>query len=199
MPKKNLVKRYSAHTSYHVYIHGHRRQTVFADRRDVNAFIGRLRELLLRGTLPQSGVSAVLDVELLAYALVPNHVHMLIHQRADTGAIPRMMRSLIAPYARRFNDRYGRAGSVWEDYYKARRVSAGEDRMEMVTYIHLNRDGNARSVFTSHPDYLGERVQPWLNVERGLRPFGGSEGYREFISDRERIRAARRRARLLDY
>lgn len=161
--------------------------------------MAKLRGLLEYEIAGRNGASVRLDVELLAYALQPNHFHFLLHQRADDGAIPRLMRGLVAPYANYFNHRHGRSGPVWQRAYRARRVASGEDHMETVTYIHLNRDGQARSAFTSHPNYLGERVQSWLNAEPGLRPFGGREGYREFIGDRERIRAARQRARLLDY
>lgn len=198
MPQRNLIKQYRPQSTYHVYSRGHERRPVFADGRDVAVFMAKLRGILSYGIGGHSDPPERLDVELLAYALQPNHFHLLLHQNSDALAIPRLMRGLVAPYANYFNHRHSRSGPVWQRVYRARPVVAGDDRLETVAYIHLNRDGDARSQFTSHPDYLGERVQLWLKPERGLRPFGGTEGYREFIEDRERIRAARRRAGLLD-
>lgn len=199
MPRKNLVKQFRPNSDYHVYSRGFNRLPVFMDDRDTAEFLGRLRSLLITGRPNPMGRATRLDVTLLAYALVPNHFHLHLHQGEDPFAIRRLMYALTPPYARYFSDKYGLKGKrpVWHGAYFARPITDATDRLEVVTYIHLNRNGRERSEYTSHANYLGTRSDPWVDHERGLRPFGGSEGYANFIADRERVRAARRMAREL--
>jgi REP element-mobilizing transposase RayT len=200
MPRKNLVKQFKPHSDYHVHSRGFDRLPVFVDKRDAAAFLGRLRSLLITGRPDPMGLATRLDVTLLAYALLPNHFHFLLHQGDDRFAIRKLMYALKPPYARYFSDRYGLKGKrpVWEGAYYARPIADATDRMEVVTYIHLNRSGHERSEYTSHPCYLGTRSDSWIDHRRGLRPFGGREGYENFMADRERVRVARRMARELD-
>jgi hypothetical protein len=199
MPRRNLVKAFKPNSDFHVYNRGFNRLPVFREARDTAEFLGRLRSLLVIGRRDPMGRAMRLDVTLVAYALVTNHFHLYLHQGKDPFAIRELMYALTPPYARYFSDKYGLNGKrpVWQGAYRARHISDAADRMEVITYIHLNRDDRERSEFTSHANYLGTRSDPWIDCERGLRPFGGREGYVNFIAERERVRTARRRAREL--
>jgi REP element-mobilizing transposase RayT len=200
VPRKNQRKQFTPNTGYHVHSRGFNRLPVFTDECDTNEFLSRLRSLLICGPRDAMGRATKLDVDLVAYALVPNHFHLYLHQGADPFAIRRLMRALKPPYARYFSDKHSLKGKrpVWEGTYFARPITDAKDRLEIVTYIHLNRDGCERSEYTSHPNYLGLRADPWVDHRRGLRPFGGVEGYRRFIESRDQIRGARRLAREFD-
>ncbi len=107
------------------------------------------------------------------------------------------MYALTPSYAKYFKHRHGDSSNrpVWGGAYRARPVIGATDRMEVIAYIHLNRDEGERNEFTSHPVYLGERFEPWVARNEGLRPFGGVAGYQGFIANRDRIRSARQAAR----
>jgi putative transposase len=47
-----------------------------------------------------------------------NHVHLLITPD-EVGALSRLMHTFSRNYARRFNHRHGRIGTLWEGRYKA--------------------------------------------------------------------------------
>ena len=109
-----------------------------------------------------------------AYALMPNHVHVLVTPSDDAG-IARMMRSIGARYVPYFNRRYRRTGVLWEGRFRAAPVRSTDYLLNCHRYIELNpvRAGlaagaadwewssfsrNARggedSMITSHADYL---------------------------------------------
>lgn len=201
MPRKNLVKDYRPDTGYHVYNRGFEQAAVFVDDIDHADFMRRVRDLLLSQARGRRDELIAPDVTLVAFALMRNHFHLYLHQGEDPGAIRRFMRALTPAYSRNFADRHGLSGvrPVWEGAYRARPVYGAAGRIDLISYIHLNRHGRERSRFTSHPNYLGDRADKWLDHERGLRPFGGSDGYRRFLDDKERIRAARRYAAELEW
>ncbi|MDH5833425.1 transposase [Luteimonas kalidii] len=53
-----------------------------------------------------------------AYVLMPHHVHLLVTPMAP-GHLARLMQALGCGYARYFNDRYSRTGTLWHRRYKA--------------------------------------------------------------------------------
>lgn len=201
MPRKNLVKQYRPNTGYHVYNRGFEREAVFRDQVDCAEFMSRLRRLLLGHATGRAGRPVRPKVRLLAYALVPNHFHLYLTQDSDPLAIRRFMNALTPAYARHFSARHRLTGvrPVWDGAYRARPVHGAASSMDLISYIHLNRDGSARSEFTSHPNYLGDRNDSWIDHRRGLQAFGDTDGYRRFLGDKERIRAARRSAREFEW
>jgi putative transposase len=110
-----------------------------------------------------------------AYALMPNHVHLLVTP-AHAAGIARMMRSIGARYVRYFNRRYRRTGVLWEGRFRAAPVRSTDYLMNCYRYIELNpvraglaagaaawewssfgrnANGAEDSLVTRHPDYLG--------------------------------------------
>ncbi|MBI4898257.1 MAG: transposase [Actinobacteria bacterium] len=200
MPRLNLVKDFRPHAEYHVYNRGHAGRAVFRDAHDFDEFRRRLQTLLTIGRSDSGGRTSPFDLSLIAYALMDNHFHLLLRQGSNPLEIRRFMYALTPGYARYFKHRHGDSSDrpVWGGAYRARQVIGATDRMEVVAYIHLNRSGAERSEFTSHPVYLGDRAEPWVARDHGLRPFGGVAGYREFIASREQIRSARNAAHTFD-
>jgi REP element-mobilizing transposase RayT/DNA-binding transcriptional ArsR family regulator len=71
-----------------------------------------------------------------AWALIPNHFHLLIR----TGLIPvaTVMRRLLTGYAVSFNYRHRRSGHLFQNRYKSILCQADPYLLELVRYIHLN-------------------------------------------------------------
>jgi putative transposase len=109
----------------HVIFRGVDRCAIFRDDGDREQFLARLSRLLV-GT----------DTECLAWALLTNHVHLLLRPRQTRLAF--LMRRLLTGYALYFNRRHQRSGHLFQNRYKS--IACEEDAylLELVRYIHLN-------------------------------------------------------------
>lgn len=85
----------------------------------------------LREALDESGC------ELHAYALMTNHVHLLVTPR-DVHGPARLFKSLGRRYVRHFNGRYRRTGTLWEGRYRSAVVDSIAYTFACCRYIELN-------------------------------------------------------------
>ena len=72
-----------------------------------------------------------------AYALMTNHVHLLVTP-ANIAAASRMMQRLGRLYVRYFNARYHRSGTLWEGRFKSALVDSSTYFLSCSRYIDLN-------------------------------------------------------------
>lgn len=91
---------------YHVFNRGNNRQTIFFERENFAFFLQLLHECF-----PQN------DVEIVAYCLMPNHFHLMIHTHNDTLASH--MQSLSLRYTKSINESRKRVGSLLQGRYKS--------------------------------------------------------------------------------
>lgn len=111
---------------HHVVHRGHNRQPVFTDAGDYEAYLANLQEF-----------KAVFGVQVHAYCLMPNHVHLLLApERSDGLAL--LMRRLAGRHAARRNRRAKRTGAVWENRYYSSLVSREAYHLACCRYIELN-------------------------------------------------------------
>jgi putative transposase len=110
----------------HVIQRGNDRQAMFHGTSDRRLFLGLLREGSRR-----------CSVEVHAYVLMPNHVHVLATP-ANADAMPRMMQWVGCNYVRWFNDCNGRTGTLWEGRYRASAVEHERYLLTCMRYIELN-------------------------------------------------------------
>lgn len=76
------------------------------------------------------------DAQLLAYAVMPSHLHVLLRQgRSELGAV---MQPLLRRVARRVQRHHGFEGSVVERAFRDRRCETADHAREALIYIHLN-------------------------------------------------------------
>jgi putative transposase len=76
-------------------------------------------------------------VQILAFCLMPNHVHFLIKEIREKG-ISTFMRKFQNSYAKYFNTKTERSGSVFQSMFKAVRILTDEQLIHVARYIHLN-------------------------------------------------------------
>lgn len=109
----------------HVIVRGIERRDIFMDDEDRHSFVQRL-SLLLEKT----------NTSCLAWALIPNHFHILL--RTSDVKLATFMRRLLTGYAVVFNHRHDRSGHLFQNRYKS--IICQEDGylLELVRYIHLN-------------------------------------------------------------
>jgi len=78
-----------------------------------------------------------LSLEVFAYCLLDNHVHLLIKEQT-LGDIIMAMRKLLTPYACWFNQKYLRSGALIANRYRSECVESDEYLLTLVRYIHQN-------------------------------------------------------------
>jgi REP element-mobilizing transposase RayT len=167
------------------------------------------REALLSAEL-RSGVIAIIrdqlhfcDVELLAYAIMPNHFHLVIRQ----GGAPlcRFMQPIMRRMALLVQRAFDREGHVFERRYRDRPCSDPFHLRNSIAYTHMNpmRAGLTTRPeeypWTSHNAWVGHvnaadgKVDP-VALDRALPLFATAEtrsltelreDYRTFLARRE--------------
>ena len=110
---------------HHIICRGIERQTIFQDDYDRDNFISRLSAIV---TETRTGC--------LAWALIPNHFHLLL-KSGDTS-IATVMRRLLTGYAVTYNRRHNRHGHLFQNRYKSILCQEDAYLLELVRYIHLN-------------------------------------------------------------
>jgi putative transposase len=76
-------------------------------------------------------------VEIIAWCLMPTHIHLVVKQLKD-GGISKFMSNTLNSYSRYFNIKHNRKGPLWEGRFKKILVKSDEQLLHLTRYIHLN-------------------------------------------------------------
>lgn len=134
---------------YHVLVMGQGGQPIFLTDEDKRKYVGLLAEY--RG---------VCDYKLYAYALMENHVHLLINE--NEGEISRIMKRIGTSYVYWFNNKYNRQGQLFQDRFKSETVEDEQEFKHVLEFIHNKpvRDGLTADAgeyaFTSYRNYFDD-------------------------------------------
>jgi len=170
-------------TLHHVMVRGIERTALFRDDIDRADFVARLATLAAQGAWT-----------VYAWALLPNHAHLLVR----TAAVPlaTSMRRLLTGYVVNFNRRHRRVGHLVQNRYKSIVVEAEPYLLELVRYLHLNPlrakvvpdlRALARYPWSGHGALLGTVPRPWQATGELLAQFGPTRArarraYRAFVA-----------------
>lgn len=166
---------------HHVILRGNNRQCIVQDDVDRQ---GLLDLLAFHAKDKQVAVHA--------YVLMDNHLHLLITPEID-GGMSRLMQSVGRAYVKRFNERWGRTGTLWEGRFRSGLVQSEKHLMACMVYIDLNpvRAGMvnrpADYPWSSHRHYVGLSNQRWLTPHAlfwalGNTPFAREQAYEALVS-----------------
>ncbi|GHU07741.1 hypothetical protein FACS189431_2810 [Alphaproteobacteria bacterium] len=187
MPKKNIVKEYAPDTYYHIYSRGVNKAKVFLDEQDKTVFCSLLKRYLsskdARDIERRAYTNFRDEIDLVTYALMPNHFHMLVYQKENERTITRFMRSLMTSYSMYFNKKYQRQGPVFQSNYLAIRIDSDEYLTHLSRYIHCNPSNWENSKDSSMDFYRGDRRASWVKPAPVLDMFPNFESYIEFLND----------------
>ena len=114
-----------AEAFYHVIARGNKGAKVFKNPQDYKLYLQFLKEYKKR-----------YPFLLYAYALMPNHVHLLIE--VQETPLSKIMQSLQFRYTRHYNLKYRTWGHLFQGRYKAILCEKDLYFMELSAYIHLN-------------------------------------------------------------
>lgn len=171
--------------TFHVTAHGVGDTKIFLCSQDKREFLSRycnyLSPQVIRNSSRRRYRKLHDEVSLLAYCLMDNHFHLILHQETAEGMANLMARTQTA-YVRYFNDRYRRRGPLFDARYAAQPIRDHRHAKFSIAYTHLNHEAEQRDYeFSSHRLYLGEYNCDWIDVRRGIRIYGGVDAYRAFL------------------
>jgi len=134
--------------------------------------------------------SRKLLVEILLFALMKNHFHLLLKQKAENGIV-KFMQKLGTGYTMHFNKKYERVGCLLQGRFKAVEIEEHAHFLHIPHYIHTNPlelsnyRGSTSIVekmrflenyrWSSFPDYIGKKNYPSVTQREFLLDFFGGE------------------------
>ena len=144
---------------YHVTARGDRREDIYEDDQDRQAFL-----LILERVITQ------LNWTCYAWCLMDNHYHLLI--QTPDGNLSKGMRQLNGVYTQASNRRHRRVGHLFQGRFKAILVDSDAYLLELARYVVLNpvRAGRVKKpadwTWSSYRASVGlEPAAPWLAVD----------------------------------
>ncbi len=169
MPRKRRVDIEGA--VYHVTARGNHQQRLFYGPEDYILYLSLLREAVER-----------FGLRVLAYALLPNHVHLLC--RRGPTPLAKVMYYVQRRFAIHHNRRLGVRGHAFEDRYHAKLCEKEEYLWAVVRYIHDNPiqaglcDRPGDYPWTSYHAYASGQ---WdlVDQQEAANLFGPPEGVRD--------------------
>lgn len=156
-------------------------QTIFTGKRDYLRYIENL-----------SKYSKKFSVKILAFALMPNHVHLLVQQLTDSP-LSKFVQVQNTAYVNYFNLRFKRYGSLFQSHFRALMIDSDEYLVHVSRYIHLN-PSSAQLVlkpedyfWSSYRIYLGLDDSDFVDKKTVLTYFSSKDqvqDYRDFVASR---------------
>ena len=130
------------------------------------------------------------SIDILAYALMSNHFHLLVRQRQE-NAITQTLANISNSYAKYFNIKHHRVGPLYQGPFKAVHVETDQQLIHLSRYIHINpvvvgvmtQEELLSSPRTSFPEYLGQSETLFTDVKPILSHFVSPESYKIFVFD----------------
>lgn len=177
-----LARLAQAGLTQHLIHRGHNRQPIVLDDEDRRSLLAALHEC-----------AATQKVAIHAYALMDNHLHLLVTPSTDEG-VGRLMQSLGRRYVAGFNRRHGRSGSLWEGRYRGAPLEPQAYALQAMRCIELNpvRAGAvaqpADYAWSSCAHHLGLRRDPLVSDPPaywalGNTPFDREIHYRRWLEE----------------
>lgn len=225
MPVRNV--QLVAGEYYHIYNRGNSKQKIFRDQSDYDRFVKYLylcnstKNINFRDDIVGTNINAFsfergsVLVSIGAWVLMPNHFHLYLSISPTSGVgekdeesknkITEFMRKLSSAYAKYFNEKYERTGSLFEGRFKAVRMVRDNQAKYLFSYLHLNpikliqKDWKEKGIknkskalqflesykWSSYLDYLGKvrKENIVLDRENFLEYFGRIEDFKNDILD----------------
>ena len=115
----------SATMTQNVGLKGLNDQNVFHDDEDREVFLKKIEQ-----------ASATSGVLVSAWALMDNHVHLLMHGEVEDFAS--FFQSLRKTYAVHYNEKYEHTGTIWKGRYYSKPINSVEQFCQTAAYIFNN-------------------------------------------------------------
>lgn len=128
-------------------------------------------------------------IEIIAYCLMPTHIHLILKQLSDKG-ITIYLSNFLNGYTRYFNTKHKRKGPLWESEFKNVLVKNDDQLLHLTRYIHLNPvtasivNKPENWTFSSYNEYASQtKKEPIICNFNGVMEINPLL-YRKFVNDR---------------
>lgn len=193
---------------YHVYTRAVDKRPLYEGNQDYDRCVALMRYCLPAGHVPSfstlkrmprevrerwaahwrvDGIQEL--VEVLSYCLMPNHLHLLLRELV-TGGISKYLQRVLASYARYFNERSERTGTLFSSRFNSVHVASDEQLLHVSRYIHLNP--SVAGLVQNPLEYPWSSLLEYLDRSRVADPFCRTDlilsmlpppQYRSFVLD----------------
>lgn len=204
MPRRNLV--FGTDEAYHVFNRSVGNVNIFSSKIHLRKTIEIVNYYRYPQSLRLSKFKSLNDVmkqdyllnmgskkplvELFAFSFMPNHFHFLLKQLQENGIII-FISALQNSFAKYFNIKYDRHGSLFQEQFKAKRVENDEQFLHVSRYIHLNHvtaylitmDELFSYPWSSFVYYQRQNKLGLVNIEFIKQLSGSIEIYNLFVAD----------------
>lgn len=129
-------------------------------------------------------------IDVICFCFMPNHFHFLLKNLTEEG-IKKFMSNFQNSYAKYFNTKTGRTGSLFQQNFKAVRIESDEQLIHVSRYIHLNPvtayivksiEELVDHPWSSYSEYL-KRGRSNFKKDLILANFRSINEYKKFVAD----------------
>jgi REP element-mobilizing transposase RayT len=135
---------------------------------------------LLKKILPEE------YLELVAYCIMENHVHLII-EGEDIEGLSKAMKRINISYAMRYNKEFDRIGHVFQDRYRSENITSEAYLLNVIRYVHNNpiKAGMVKNLrdysWSSYQEYISNKTK-LINIEQKNFIMDFFKSCNEFIS-----------------
>lgn len=121
------IRKENINTSFfHIMVQGINKEYIFNSNENINKYMKIMKE-----------TKEKIDIMILAYCIMNNHAHILVHEE-DIENVTKYMHRVNLLYAKYYNKKYNRVGYVFRDRYKTQPIYSEKHLYTCVRYIHNN-------------------------------------------------------------
>lgn len=160
---------------HYIVQQGHNGQPIVADDADRQALMALLRD-----------AAVTHRVEVHAWALLPDRLHLLATPRTEAAALSRMMQTLGRRYVVQFNRRHGRTGTLFDGRFKLAAIDAERWLIDAMRFIEQqpvvapsDLASDTAPDWSSAAHHLGRRGDPLVSDAPGFWALGNTPFERE--------------------
>jgi putative transposase len=125
---------------------------------------------------------------MIAYCLLPNHYHFLVHQNTEQAA-GKLPQYVFNSYTKAYNQRYSSSGTLFERRYQSKMINSMEHLLHLCRYIHGNpvKHEIVHKIedwpYTNYLDWIGKRDGKLVDLEFIQQNFGSVLDYTTLLPD----------------
>ena len=124
---------------------------------------------------------------MIAYCIMPTHIHLVIKEIVD-GGISNFASLILKSYGKYFNLKNGRNGALWQGPFKNVEVVTPEQLLHLTRYVHLNPvtafivNKPEDWIYSSYREYIGIYKGPIICNSKSYLDNMSASSYKEFVN-----------------
>jgi len=148
----------------------------------------RLTQISKNDIVENLKINNNLHVKVVAYCLMPTHIHLILQQISKNG-IEKYMSKILNGYSRYFNVKHQRTGPLWSTRFKSVLVKDDEQLLHLTRYIHLNP--TSAEIIEKTEDWEYSSYKEYIDISNKLlcdfRSLSNinPKSYKKFVNDRK--------------